>query len=67
MSLIDGRIVEDLGKERTSRVTGILITGDGKWILRSSVDGMLKQWNYEDMTVVRKYGSKTDRIMAMCL
>jgi WD40 repeat protein len=42
----DGKLIKDLGKVHDGITSGIVITEDEKFIFTSSMDRVLKQWNY---------------------
>jgi WD40 repeat protein len=58
----DGEVIKDFGQAHDICITGIEITVNQKFFFTSSFDGELKQWNYEDNTLFRHHGKKTNEI-----
>ena len=68
ISLIDGEVIKDFGRAHDGCITGIMIPVDQKLFFTSSENGVLKQWNYEDNTLVRDHGKITNNyIRSLCL
>jgi WD40 repeat protein len=68
ISLVDGHVIKHFSKIHDYWITGIMITVDQKFFFTSSENGVLKQWNYEDNTLVRDHGKITDNgIWSLCL
>ena len=63
----DGQEIKDFGRAHNYPITGIVITMDQKFFFTSSSDGVLKQWNYKDRTLLRDYGEIIDEICSLCL
>jgi WD40 repeat protein len=70
----DGEVMKDFGladeffgRAHDNFISGIVITEDQKFFLTSSMYGELKQWNYEDNTLVKDHGKITDYIQCLCL
>jgi WD40 repeat protein len=63
----DGELIKAFGKIHENFMTGIMITSDQKLFFTSSFNGVLKEWNNEDNTLVRDHGKIMDRIWSMCL
>jgi hypothetical protein len=55
MSLKDGTTIKDLSYSYNP-VAGIVTTEDEKFLFTSTIDGVLKKWNYKDANLVRDYG-----------
>jgi hypothetical protein len=68
ISARDGELIQDLGKVHDDQITGIMRTADKKFFFTSTFDGKLKQWNYEDNTLIRDHGKiMNTRIWSLCL
>jgi hypothetical protein len=67
ISLIDGAVIKDFGRAHHDMITGIAIRADQKLFFTASRDGVLKQWNYQDNTLVRDHGNIMDDIHCLCL
>jgi WD40 repeat protein len=67
ISSIDGELIKDFRLAHEREITGIVITADQKFFFTSSYEGVLKQWNYEDNTLVRNHGEITNMISSMSL
>jgi WD40 repeat protein len=69
ISLIEGKVIQDFGMIfDCNSFTGIIITVDQKFFFTSSGDGELKQWNYEDNTLISDHGEITNAgIDSLCL
>jgi hypothetical protein len=68
ISLIDGEVLKKFRNVHGyDLVTGIVITADQKFFFTSSYEGILKQWNYGDNTLVRDHGRIASRICSLCL
>jgi WD40 repeat protein len=68
ISLADGEVIKDFGQVHDDKITGIVITADQKFIFTSSVDGVLKQWDFEETTLVRDHGKIAGYyIFSLCL
>jgi hypothetical protein len=66
ISFTDGKAIKRYGKIQDAGITGIVITADEKFLFTCSVRGILKQWNYGDMTLVREYRKIADGIYSLC-
>ena len=62
----DGKVIKDFGRAHWTWITGIMITLDQKFWFSSSSDGVLKQWNYEDNTLVRDHGGIMMNTLSLC-
>jgi hypothetical protein len=62
----DGALIKDFGNVPDRYITGIMITRDQKFFFTSSRYGVLKQWNYEENTLVTNHGRITDNINSLC-
>ena len=58
----DGKVIRLFGQVHDSMITGLIITADQKFFFAASASGKLKQWNYQDNTLVRDYGKITNYI-----
>jgi hypothetical protein len=68
ISLSEGEVIKDFGQVHNAYISGIMITVDQKSFFTSSGDGGLKQWSYEDNTLVRDHGQiMSDNIYSLCL
>ena len=67
VSSTDGELIKDFGELYDDAITGIIITLDQKFFFTSSCDGALKQWNYEDNTLVKLHGEIPDLVASLCL
>jgi hypothetical protein len=63
----DGELIKHFGEAYYDWISGIVITADQKFFFTSSCNGQLKQWNYEDNTLVRDHGKINYLIWSMCL
>ncbi len=52
MSSRDGELIKDFEMVHENGITGIIMSEDWKFFFTSSAFGVLKQWNYEDNTLV---------------
>jgi hypothetical protein len=52
----DGEVIKRFGQVHDQSITGIMITVDQRFFFTFSYGGQLKQWNYEDNTLVRDHG-----------
>ncbi len=67
ISSIEGEVIKDFGRVHDLQITGIVITVDQKFFFTSSSNGVLKQWNYENNTLVRDHGEINNSIWSLCL
>jgi hypothetical protein len=68
ISSIDGKLIKDFGKIHENAISGIVITLNQKFFFTCSCFGVLKQWDYQDNSLVRDYGKMTyDYILSLCL
>jgi hypothetical protein len=67
VSLRDGELIKEFGHILGCGITGIVITADQKFFFTSSFDGVLKQSNYGDNTLVRDHGKIMDGSFFLCL
>jgi WD40 repeat protein len=58
MSLTNGKTITDFGWIHDYGIAGIVTTVDEKFFYTCCEQGFLKQWTYEDTTLVRYYGRK---------
>ena len=61
----DGGLIKDFLRPHNNYITGITVTLDQKFFFTSSDDGVLKQWNYEDNTMVKDHGKITDCVESL--
>jgi WD40 repeat protein len=66
ISSIHGEVIKDFGRVH-DWMGGIMISADEKLFFTSSSDGVLKQWNFEDNTLVKDHGKITNEIWSLCL
>jgi WD40 repeat protein len=52
----DGKLIKQTGRAHEDWISGIMVTKDWKFFFTSSYGGGLKQWNYEDNTLVIDHG-----------
>jgi hypothetical protein len=67
ISLRDGQVIKDFGQVHDDIINGIVISADRKFFFTSSYNGELKQWNYEDNTLVIGHGKINNCINTLCL
>jgi hypothetical protein len=55
ISLADGTTIKDFGQIQSDGfgLTGVVITIDGKFFFGATGGGELRQWNYQDLNLVR--------------
>jgi hypothetical protein len=63
ISSIDGKLIKDFRRVHYTAITGIVKTEDKKLFFASSRDGQLKQWNFEDNTLVKDHGKITNNLI----
>jgi WD40 repeat protein len=63
----DGGLIKDFGRAHEDGISGIMISGEEQFFFTSSFDGVLRQWNFEDNTLVRDHGKITNCIDDLCL
>ena len=61
----DGKVIKRFGQVHDYEISGIMITVDQKFFFTSSKYGALKQWNYEDTTLVRDHGKINNFICSL--
>jgi WD40 repeat protein len=65
ISLRDGKLIKDFLRPHHNYITGIMVTLDQLFFFTSSDDGVLKQWNYGDKSLVTDHGRITNCIESL--